>query len=204
MIFSLEFVPLNLWDVLLEVDIKNLATLAATTVGKCWPHWQVTILRLMESDLHWALGGTLWALFQGCQVVRGISWLHVKNGPVNYLRMTGHGASLGQEVAALIAAHKLLRISILRDPHGDGCVTKPSCSHEKNCVRKCSPTHPDKSLQKSSYSQSPQKIWFQISPSIVFWASHRPPPTNNPQFWGIILGFPHFLRRNTRLEDHPI
>jgi len=35
MIFSLEFVPLNLWDVLLEVDIKNLATLAATTVGKC-------------------------------------------------------------------------------------------------------------------------------------------------------------------------
>ena len=189
MIFSWEFVPLNLWDVLLEVDIKNLATSAATTVSSADQY---------DWDLHWALVGT-YELWKGCQVEGWPSVAFMSKWSIK-TRMTGDGASLGQEVATPIAAQKLLQ-GILRDLHGDGCDKTLMFPRKKKCVRKCSPTHPYKSPHIHNRRK---KKRFQISPSIAFWASHRPPPTNNPQFWGIILGFPHFLRRNTCLQDHPI
>lgn len=71
MIFSLEFVPLNLWD----VPFRKLKYQESCNMG-CYDRWQVlTTLASYYTppgwDLHWALGGTLWALFQGCQVVCG-------------------------------------------------------------------------------------------------------------------------------------
>lgn len=65
MIFSLEFVPLKLWDVLLGSWYQE-----SCNIG-CYDRWQVlTTLASYytppDGDLNWALGGTLWALFQGC------------------------------------------------------------------------------------------------------------------------------------------